>query len=329
MREDKLSFGLIIRIFVSLLPILFGMPTVATIICAYNIAMTFIAVGPLATTVSSLCAVAAAMFLSSSFGVEGELAGLVLGLQAVFCACGCIIGIFKKKDFYYGLILGSAGMLIPQLIYANSAAHSRGMSLADMIVPKTEEFREIVSQSFATLPQEMNELMTLSGITVDSISQLMRSLTVMIIPSVLIISSMVTAYVVIWAVTAPLRKMHGERIHSFSKIKLSRICTVLSLALTAFLLYFMRGGNTVIITIALNMLIVILAMAFFSGISLMDFYLRKVLPIKLLRAVVHVLIAMNFFPVYILTAFIDSFANFRKLPKNNDKKGGVDYETKK
>jgi len=326
MRENKLNLGLIIRIFVSLLPILFGMPTVATILCAYNIAMTFIAFGPLPTVVSSLSAVAAAMLLASSYGVEGELSGLVLGLQAVLCALGCIVGLFMRKDFYYGLALATSGMLIPQLVYANFTAHVNGMSLADMLVPPKEEITKMISQ-FIEFPQYMQEA---SPFTPEHISELIRNTTVMIIPSALIVSSMVLAYIVMWSVAAPLRRMpNHQKIHSFSHIKLPRICTVITLLLIVVLLYGFGGKNAVVSTVALNMLIILSTMALFAGIALADFFLRKAIPIKFLRIIIHIIIAFNFFPIYILAAFVDSFANFRKLPKETDKKGGEDYETKK
>ena len=169
-------------------------------------------------------------------------------------------------------------------------------------------------------------MMALGGETVDLLSELIRNFTVMIIPSVLIISSMVLAYIVMWAVVAPLRRMPShQKIHSFSHIKLPRICTVLTLILLALLFYCMGGGNTIVSTVALN----ISAMALFAGISLTDFFLRKAIKIKFVRFIIHIIITFNFFPIYILAAFVDSFANFRKLPKESDKKGGGDYETKK
>ena len=42
MKQERVSFHIIWKILVALLPILFGMPTVAMVICAYNIAMTMI-----------------------------------------------------------------------------------------------------------------------------------------------------------------------------------------------------------------------------------------------------------------------------------------------
>ena len=327
MRENKLNFGIIIRIFLSLLPLLFGMPTLATIFCAYNIAMTFIAFGPLPTVVSSLTAVAAAMFLASSYyGVEGEVSGLVFGLQAVLCATGCIAGLFIRKDFYRGLTLATSGMLAPQLIYARTTAHANGMSLADMLVPSKDEIAEIISP-FIEFPQYMNEA---SPFAPEHIAELVREFTVMLIPSALIISSMVLAYIVMWAVAAPLRRMpNHQKIHSFSHIRLPRICTILTLVLVAVLLYGFGGKNIMASTVMLNMIFVFSAMALFAGISLLDFYLRKSISIKFLRVIIHIIIAFNFFPIYILAAFLDSFANFRKLPKESDKKGGGNYETKK
>lgn len=329
MREDKLNFGILIRVFVSLLPILLGMPSVATIICAYTIAMTFITAGPMATFVSSLTAVAAAMFLSSSFGAAGELLGLSLGLQAVLCAMGCITGLFKKRDFFKGFALSTFGILLPQIVYSTHTAHTEGMSLAQMIVPSAEEFKALMSSTFGTLPQNATEILAQSGITVESVAVVMRNFTIMIIPSVFIISSMLVAYIVMWSVSAPIRKYPNERIHSFSKIKLSRMCAVLIVLLTVALIYTAGRVNVIVNSVVINMLIILIALAFFSGISLLEFYLRKSIPFMFLRVIIHIIIASNFFPVYILAAFVDSFANFRKLIKVTDKKGGEAFETKK
>lgn len=328
MREDKLGFGILIRIFVSLLPILFGMPSVAMIICAYTIAMTFLTAGPKATIVSSLTAVAASMFLSSFFGAAGEHFGLSLGLQAVLCATGCIVGLFKKRDFYKGLVLSTFGILLVQLIYARYTAHADGISLAQMMVPTAEEFKILMSQTFATLPQNANEILAQSGITVDSVATVLRNFTIMIIPSAFIISSMIFAYIVMWSVTVPIRKYPNERIHSFSKIRLSRICSVLTVAIVVGLIY-TAGSNLIASSVLINMLIVLMTLAFFSGVSFLDFYLRKAIAFRFLRVMIHIIIATNFFPIYLLVAFVDSFANFRKLPKTTEIKGGEDFETKK
>ena len=82
-------------------------------------------------------------------------------------------------------------------------------------------------------------------------------------------------------------------------------------------------------SVLLNMLIVLIALAFFSGVSFLEFYLRKGIPFRFLRVVIHIIIATNFFPIYPIVAFVDSFANFRKLPKTTEIKGGEGFETKK
>ena len=330
MREDKLSFAIIIRVLFSLLPILFGMPTVATIVCAYNIAMTFLAVGPLATTVSSLFAVAGAMFICSTVGVGGEVTGLVIGIQAVLAAVGCIIGLFKKRDFYKGLFLATGGILLPQIIYENSVAHSNGMRLADMLVPSIEDFNSIVAQTFETFPAEFISAAEQVGVTVEMVSQLSRNLMIMIIPSVIIVSSLAVAYILMWAVASPLRRMtNNQKIHSFSRIKIPCGFTIVSILATIYLLFFANSANSMVVTILLNMLIVISAIALLAGVSFADYYFRKALPFALPRIIIHVLVIINFFPAYILAAMIDSFANFRKLSTKTDETGGGDYETKK
>ncbi len=329
MREDKLNFGILIRIFVSLLPILFGMPTVAAITCSYTVAMTFLTGGIVSTIACSLTGIAAAMFLSSSsYGEGGTLMGLMIGVQAVLCAGGGIIGLFKKKDFYKALFLATIGVLIPELIYLNSTAHAEGMSLAEMLVPTVAELKEIIGSTFKSMPSDAQNLLLQQGLSVDAVSELVRNFTVMVIPSALILVSMITAYIVMWAVTAHIRKYPNEKIHSFSKIKLSPICSILAVVFTAALLFGAGQINSIVSVVLVNMLIILIAMAFFSGISLVDFYFRKALPFKIIRIIIHVVTVTNFSLVYILAAFVDSFANFRKLPKQSDIKGGGDFETK-
>lgn len=328
MSKEKLNFGIIIRVFVSLLPILFGMPTLATIFCAYNIAMSFIIFGPLTAFVSSLCSIGISMFLASSYGPAEELSGLVWGIQAILCGAGCIYGIFSIKDFYYGLGVSTLGIVIPQIIYTQHRAHSDGMTVVQMLVPKTENIKLIINDTIGSLQLEEQKALQINDILVDKMAATVENITTMLIPSALIIVAMVIAYVVMWAVSVQLRRLPFGGGHSFSHIKVTRTCVLIIPILLLLVISGIGISNSLIIMVSLNMIIVLLSMCFFAGISLVDFYIRRFIPFMPVRVILHALVALNAFPVYILAAFADSFANFRKLPVAVNKKGGEAHETK-
>ena len=54
MRKERLNFGVVLRTIVSLLPMIFGIPTLAIITCSYNIAMSFMVFGPQTAFAASL-----------------------------------------------------------------------------------------------------------------------------------------------------------------------------------------------------------------------------------------------------------------------------------
>ena len=89
MREEKIGFGIFIRVGVSLLPILFGFTLPAMIWCSFHIAMSYIAFGPLTSLVSSLCAICISMFFHGLFGADLQIEGLFMALQSIFCAAAC------------------------------------------------------------------------------------------------------------------------------------------------------------------------------------------------------------------------------------------------
>ena len=129
MRKERLNFGVVLRTIVSLLPTIFGVPTLAIITCSYNIAMSFMVFGPLTALATSLCTVCFSMFIGAGVGAGGELTALVIGLQAVLSALGCIYGYLYKKKFSLGMYWATAGILIPEYLYVQYQASSQGMSV--------------------------------------------------------------------------------------------------------------------------------------------------------------------------------------------------------
>ena len=323
MREERLNFGIIIRVLFSLLPILFGLPTVSIIFCAYNLAMSFIVFGPLTAFVSSLCAVCISMLLGGSFGPQTELSGLVWGIQAMLCAAGCVYGIGYKRNFYNGLCLSTLGILVPQFIHTQSYAFSEGMSVAELLVPPVESMKMMMSDMLKQLHQADG----INPILLDEIIETVHKITTLLIPSTLIVSAMIIAYIALWAVSAQLRKSPFGKIHSFSQIKVSRLTVVFAILAFALSVTSIINSNSFLSMTVLNIFVVLIVMSFFAGVSLADFYMRRFIPMTFVRVLLHIMISLNGFPIYILAAFIDSFVNFRKL-QPNVKKGGDSDETK-
>lgn len=328
MRNEKLNFGVIVRVFVSLIPILLGMPTLATIFCAYNIAMSFFILGPVTAIVSALCSIGISMLLATSYGPAGEISGLVWGIQAVLAAAGCLQGL-KKDRFYKGLCFTTLGILAPQMIYTRYIAHGAGMSIAQMLVPNAEDIKLLINENIGRLQLENQQSLQLNNVILEKVAEQVSEITTLLIPSALIIASMVIAYITLWAVVAQMRKLPIGMIHSFSHIKVPRMCVAIIAVLIVITLTGLAALDTLVGMVALNMLIVLLSMCFFAGISLADFYARRFIPFRLVRVIIHVIISLNAFPLYILAAVIDSFANFRKLPVTLGEKGGEADETEK
>lgn len=315
MRKEKLNFGVIIRVIVSLIPILFGMPTLAIISCSYNLAMSFIVFGPLTAFVSSLFSICVAMFFGGSYGEAAELTGLVWAIQSILCCIGCIYGILYKKKFSMGLSYATLGIMLPQFFYIQHSAHSDGMTIAEALIPSLEDVKLSSAEIFAQIQQSAD------ASVIEQISSVIHEITTMLIPSILIISSMIPAYIVLWAILFQMRKLpHGVK-HSFSHIKVSRmtsIFTVISLVLSV---AGFVSENKILMVAALNTMVVLSTMCFFSGISLVDFYARRFLPLTFLRVIIYVMLSLNLTVILILLALIDSFADFRKLSKIYEKSG--------
>lgn len=333
MREDKLNFGVIIRSFVSLLPVVFGFPFLAIITCAYNIVMSFIVFGPLNAVTTSLCSVCISMLIGEFTGANGELYGFVIAIQAVLAAVGCIYGYLLKKRFSLGMYCATAGILIPDFIYTQSQAASIGLSVEQAIVPSAEEIKGIVHQTLMSVPEAE---LSFGAYEINIISMLVQKIVTMIIPSVFIISSLVLAYIIIWAVSVQLRKVSYGISYSFSYLKVSKIMSIIFIVLVnALIVLLILNYNLKIpesaYVVILNMIMVIATICLFSGISFVDFYLRKAIKFTALRVLIYAgtLIAVPAVcMVYMIAGCVDGFADFRKLKKLCNKKGEFDEAEK-
>lgn len=328
MREEKIRFSIIWKIIMSLLPILFGMPTLAMVLCSYNIVMSFLFMGPLTMVVASLSGVGLSMFFCSSFGEGALLSGLFLGLEAVLCAIACIYTVVQKKGFYPGVFSSSLMFLLVSFTELMKQSQTAGMSAAEYLTSVPIELSRMQLASFSesgvNIPAE----------TIEKLLSQLRELTVMIVPSVLVISSLAVGYAIMWLVVSNLRRIPGGMKHSFSEIRLPKI-TALIIVL-AFILFVMNPKGS-LSYVFLNVLIILLALYVFSGISILDFYMRRFIKNTFLRIIIHVFLIvstavfmgvspyLNLFVVYVLLALIDSFVKLRR-PLKREKGGEEDVK---
>ncbi len=331
MRKERLNFGVVLRTIVSLLPMFFGVPTLSIITCSYNIAMSFMVFGPLTALTTSLCTVCFSMFIGAGVGAGGELTALVIGLQAVLSALGCIYGYLYKKKFSVGMYCVAAGILIPEYLYVQYQASSQGMSVVQAMVPSAEEMKYIVYQALSNLPEA--ELGVLAP-EINKVISLTHNFVSMLIPSVFIIVSLILAYLVMWAVSVQLRKLPVGIKHSFSRIKIPKTMTVVFL-LVVFTLIITGVSERLVIpafatTVLLNMVVVLQILAMFSGISFIDYFLRKIVRFTAFRVIIYIG-TIIVFPIvsiaYTIAGCIDSFADFRKLKPAESIEKGVPHET--
>lgn len=330
MRQEKVSFHIIWKILVALLPILFGMPTVAMVICAYNIAMTILCIGPVTAIVASLSAICISMFFCGTYGETAKLQGLFIGLEAALCGIMCAYAIIKKKGFYNGVWLAGGAFLILSFTEIYNNALKAGMSVAQFL---TQMPMDIFKMQIASMGEGGVNIPTE---TIDALIDTIGHIAVMIVPSILVISSLAVGYGVMWLVTAQMRRLPVGITHSFAKVKLPKTAVIITALSFALFIINPQGNFSYVF---LNALMILAAVSFFAGISFVDFYLRRALKSTPLRVVIHILVILfsavfsgispyvNLFVVYILLASVDAFANFRKIRKEEE--GGEPNEAEK
>lgn len=317
MNEERINFGIVIRTALSLLPLLFGLSAPAMVLCAYNIAMSYIICGPMTAIAASLCTVCLSMVLCGTFGAAGQLAGLYIGIQALLCGAACAYSVKKRRSFYFGMRLAAAAYLLPSCTELYFSAKKAGLSIADFL---TKQPVELMQSQLRALGAQV-------GVSTDAVAQavsIVSDFIVMIIPSVLIISSMVIGYTVMWCVCAPLRKTPMKIDHSFSKLRTPKtVAVLLAAALAAAAL----SGNDTVTYAAVNLAMIFSAVCFFGGMSIVDYYMRRVIGSTVLRVIIHFMIYVisaalsgvtlyvNVFTVYTILGAAGAFVNLRRLPE--------------
>ena len=311
MRQEKLNFSIILRIGMSLLPILFGMTLPAMVWCSFNIAMTFIVFGPISSFVSSLCAICISMFFFSSYGAGAQFHGLMLALEAILCAAACIHTIVHRKEFFSGVVLAAVGFLIPGFASLSHDAGKAGLSIAEYLVG---EPMAIIKEQFAVINSQSGNM--IEPELFSSLIDIIYDVTMKTVPSMLIIEALFVGYVIMWCVCSKIRVLPIKVDHSFSKIKAPRLMICVLLLMLAVLF---AGVPQEAEYIILNIAVVLFYICSFAGLSLAEFWLRKVVKNSFVRIMLHLLVIMSFSVVlpmvYALAAVIDAFADFRKVGK--------------
>lgn len=303
MQREKINLGTVLRIGISLLPILFGLPTLAVVFCAYSIGMSFLMCGPMTGIVSSLCAICISMFFCKGYGESAQLQGLFIGLEAVLCALGSAYTLIRKKSFFEGVWMTSLGFLIPSFISILQLANKAGESIAGYL---TKEPVMLLKEQFSVMFEQAG----LNNDILNSLIEAVSNITIMIIPSVIILSSIVIGYIIMWLVYFPFRKISDTPKHSFAQICMPKTATVVMLVSFALWLVFAKEE---ISYIPINIFFILAGLSFFHGMSLVDFFMRKRIKGLIIRILIHFLVFINIFAVYIFISIIDSFVNIRKL----------------
>ena len=199
------------------------------------------------------------------------------------------------------------------------------------MVPSVEEMKNVVYLALSNLPEE--ELGALAS-EINKVISLIHNFVSMLIPSVFIIVSLTLAYVIMWAVSVQLRKLPVGMKHSFSKIKIPKTMTIVFL-LVIFILILTGVSEKLAIpasvtAVLLNMMLVLQALAMFSGISFIDYFLRKIVRFTAFRVIIYVgtIVVLPIVSIaYTIAGCIDSFADFRKLKPAESIEKGVPHET--
>lgn len=335
MRQEKLGFGVIMRMLVSLIPILFGMPIIAVLLCAYNLVMSYVVFGPLTCTVSSLCAMFISMLLYGfSFGDGAQITGLFMALISILCAVGCMQCIRRRVDFFKGVWIASLCALVPLYTWFDYISTQAGMSVSAYF---SSAVSALFNMAGTIVMEQMPVEMGISGETFDIIAEYAATLAGVLVPACVIILSVFIGYVTMWAVNAQLRRTLYPIRHKFSHIRIPLPMTLMLILAIAVSYLNLNGALS---NIALNICIIIAVFCLVAGISFIEYYLQKSNIRAFLRVLIHFFILnsslgmaaasplLNAYTGYMALAVLDSLFNFRRIG-TNEEKGGDDNETEK
>ncbi|MGN1098658.1 MAG: DUF2232 domain-containing protein [Clostridia bacterium] len=313
MNENNFNLVIIIRLFVSLLPLLFGFPLLAFCLCAYNCAMVIITMGPIYGCFMELISAVLAVVMCSSAGY-GYAYGGFFALEIVLASGLCAFCGLTKRPFSVGLLLTSAGYGVGQLLSLKYMADEAGMSIAENAVsqfinPMNEAFDTMTVQGGAESAEELNRILELAG-------SIMKNC----VPAFVIIGAIAAGYAVMWQTSKSLRLTPLNNGHSFAQIRIGIPEVIFGAAMLVLLFVPDKRAGVV----GINGLLVFLFMAFCAGLSLVDFLMRRKIKGTFARTMIHgaifigallvgaVIPFFNIFVIYALAGIVDCFASFRK-----------------
>lgn len=326
MNNERKGMFVIVKILLSFIPLLLGMPTISLILCACNIAAAAIFFGSFSAVVASVSAVLFSMLGYGMLFPAGELQGLFVGIEAVACGISAAFVILNRKNFYEGVWLGSISYLAVNSLNMYQISSEEGVSIAQYL---TNLPIELAREQFGALFKE-------AGVSLDILENIIAVLEkyfVMIIPSVLVLSSVFIGYAVMWGSCALLRRTPFAYEHSFARMRMPRVSVVI---MVLSLVLWIISMGTDVEYVLVNILVIFAGLAFFSGLSLAEFFLRRAVKNPFLRIVIHIAVYtafsafmyispyVNIFVIYIVAASADAFFNFRKLTDKS--RGDVNEE---
>ena len=317
MKESNYIAFLAIRLFTALLPLALGWPLLAFCFCAYNLVMVTATRGGVYGGIVSAATALAGGLLCFACGY-GAYYGIFFALQLVVAATFCSLTVITRKSFGAGLLAASVGYGLGNVLNLKHMANNAGLSIADYIYSHVEP---IISQSVNTFFEQYPTLAD-GQLGIDPQTAMNTFSTIMkaIIPASLITGAILAGYIVMWMVSRSLRDTPLDSGHSFANIRLSVPAVVFGAVMLALL--FVPGEMVSIV--GLSGVLVFINLAFFSGLSLMEFLLRRKIKNTIPRVLIHIafiaggLMISAFFPLvnifllYALMGIIDCFASIRK-----------------
>lgn len=232
--------------------------------------------------------------------------------------CGC-----EEKGLFYRHLYVCGSVLVLSVANLRILSSKAGQSIADFLTAAPLEFLKTQAE---TVPAG-------NAVSADNITKLIDyigKITVMLLPSVLVVSSVVVGYIVMWCVAVSLKRTPLSMNHSFAQLKMPKSAFFVMIAV--FLLWHIGGKAAGVLG---NVFAILWALFFICAVSLVDFFLRKAIKPAFLRVIIHFVIYsvfsvlvrinpfVNIFVLYVILASVDSFVDLRRFFKEravNDEK---------
>ncbi len=312
MNERNFGTFIMLRLFMSLLPLFFGWPLLAFCLCAQTVVITVIASGPWIG--SAVCAVTAcaAAAVSALCGFGWTYGGF-LALKIILAAVLCATAVIARRSFSVGLMGGAVSYGIGEMLNISSAAGKAGLSGAEYISSSlVQPMLDALYAQAGAADESLNGIRTL----LETVGGIVKTCA----PAALAVESAAAGYILMWLVSKALRKSPLDNGHSFAEIRISPAAVIFG----AVMLVMVFVPNEAARVIGTNGFLVFVALAACAGLSLTDFFLRQKVEPVLPRILIHCVIiffgmvisvfmpVLNIFLLYALIGMADSFASIRK-----------------